>query len=65
MNTPAETLVLVEAGTIGGTLSQVDSQSLVHTLAERMLEVEADTLGDTLGDVHIKPLLNTLNSPRH
>ena len=65
MNTPAKTLALEEDGTIGGTLSEVDSQALVHTLADRILEVEADTLSDTLGDVHIKALVNTLNSPRH
>ena len=65
MNTPAKTLALKEAGPIGGTLSEVDSQAFVYTLADRILEVEADTLGDTLGDMHIKALVNTFNSPRH
>ena len=65
MNTPVKTVALEEAGTLSGTLSEVDSQAFVHTLTERILEVEADTPGNTLGDVHIKALVNTLNSARH
>ena len=65
MNTPVKTVALEEAGTLSGTLREVDSQAFVPTLTETILEVEADTPGDTLGDVHTKALLNTLNSPRH
>ncbi len=65
MNTPVKTVALEEAGTLSGTLSEVDSQAFVHTLAETILEVEAETPGDTLGHVHTKALVNTLNSPRH
>ena len=39
MNTLTKTLALKEAGRIGDTLSEVDSQALVHTLADRILEV--------------------------
>ena len=53
MNTPTKTIALEEAGTLGGTLSEVDSQELVKRLLKEhgMTEVEADTLGGTLGDV--------------
>ena len=38
VNTPAKTLALEEAGTMGGTLSEVDSQELVHKLAHTILK---------------------------
>ena len=43
MNTPVKTVALEEAGTLSGTLSEVDSQAFVPTLTETILEVEADT----------------------
>ena len=45
LKTPTKTLALEQAVRISGTLSEVDSQALVHTLAETILKVEGDTLG--------------------